>query len=74
MIGTSLPVQGESVSPRATLRSRGGQTPWRGMRRFRDLAITLTAPPPEAREGSLPVADGGRLWTQCRTDREGVER
>jgi len=44
------------------------------MRRFRDLAITLTAPPPEAREGSLPVADGGHLWTQCRTDREGVER
>ena len=28
-----------------------GQTPWRGTRRFRDLAITLTAPPPVARDG-----------------------
>ena len=29
MIGTSLPAQGESVSPRETLRIRGEQTQWR---------------------------------------------
>ena len=29
MIGTSLPAQGESVSPRETLRTWGEQTPWR---------------------------------------------
>ena len=29
MIGTSLPAQGESVSPPETLRIRGEQTQWR---------------------------------------------
>ena len=48
MIGTSLPAQGESVSPRETLRTWGESRRDRDLRHFRDPAMTLTAPTPGA--------------------------
>ena len=56
MIGTSLPAQGESVSPRER---RYGSVESRrngGMGRFREHAITLTAPLSDAGgDGSDPA-------------------
>ena len=51
MIGTSLPAQGESVSPRERRYGRGGSRRNGGVWRFRDPAITGV--PPRAKGGTV---------------------
>jgi len=54
-LGTSLPAQGESVSPRERRCESVGSRRNGGMRRFRDHAITEV--PPRARGGTVV-----RIW------------